>query len=135
MEGDGRCGNTIVGRAPAEAGPLKEWRCISELNVVNKDRKGGGSDRGLRECIGGTTQGGRPTARRVGVRSSDSGDIREGRERGEGKRNPVEWVRWERGERGEAAAAAEAASRRSSGVTFSGADLPGLFRRYVALLC
>ena len=69
------------------------------------------------------------------MRSSDSGDIREGRERGEGERNPVEGVRWERGERGDAVAAAEAASRRSSGVTFSGANRPGLFRRYVALLC
>ena len=75
MEGDGRCGNTIEGCVPAEAGPLKEWRCIGKLNVVNKDRKGGGSECGLRECIRGATQGGWPTARRVGVCSLDSGDI------------------------------------------------------------
>ena len=63
------------------------------INVVNKDRKGGGSDCGLKECIRGAAQGGRPTARRVGVRSSDSGDIREGRERGEGERNPADGER------------------------------------------
>ena len=68
---------------------------------------------------------------RVGVRSSDSGDIREeGRERGEGERSRSEARdgREEKGERrGGTAAAAEAASRRSSGVTVTGTDLPGLF--------
>ena len=73
--------------------------------------------------------------RRVGVRSLDSGDIREGRERGEGECSWLE-VREERGEKGElraprggATAAAEAASWRSRGVTFSGATLPGLSQR------
>ena len=65
------------------------------------------------------------------MRSSDSGDIREeGRERGEGERSQSEGSD-ERGEKGErregAAAAAEAASQRSSGVTITGMDLPGLF--------
>ena len=70
------------------------------------------------------------------MRSSDSGDIREGRERGKGERSRSE-VREERGEKGdprgpgeeEAAAAAEAASWRSRGVTDTGATLPGLSRR------
>ena len=67
---------------------------------------------------------------RVGVRSSNSGDIREERERGEGECSQSE-ERDVRGEKGEArqgaAAAAEAASQRSSGVTIAGMDLPGLF--------
>ena len=65
--------------------------------------------------------------------SSDSGDIRKGRERGKGERNRSDG-REERGEKGDprgrargAAAAAEAASQRSSGVTITGTDLPGLF--------
>ena len=71
------------------------------------------------------------------MRSSDSGDIREGRERGEGERSRSD-VREERGEKGDprrgpeeggATAAAEAASRRSRGVTDTGATLPGLSRR------
>ena len=79
--------------------------------------------------------------RSVGVRSSDSGDIHEGRERGEGERSRSE-VREERGEKGDlrrdpeggravaaAEAAAEAVSRRSRGVTDTGATLPGLSRR------
>ena len=70
------------------------------------------------------------------MRSSDAGDIREGRERGEGERNCLD-AREERGKKGDprgleegrAAAAAEAASRRSRGVTDTGATLPGLSRR------
>ena len=69
------------------------------------------------------------------MRSSDSGDIREGRERGEGKRSRSD-AREERGEKGDprgpgegTVAAAEAVSRRSRGVTFSGATLPGLSQR------
>ena len=70
--------------------------------------------------------------RRVGVCSSDSGDIREGRERGEGERNWSD-AREERGEKGDprglgegrTVAAAEAASRRSRGVTDTSATYPG----------
>ena len=58
--------------------------------------------------------------------SSDSRDICEGRERGKGECSRSE-VREERGEKGEAGAAAKATSQRSSRVTFSGMDLPGLF--------
>ena len=67
------------------------------------------------------------------MRSSNSGDIRKGRERGEGERSCSD-VMEERGERGDprgpgegrTVAAAEAASRRSRGVTDTGATLPGL---------
>ena len=67
------------------------------------------------------------------MHSSDSGDIHEGRERGEGECSQSE-AREERGEKGDprgpegggAAAAAKAASRRSRGVTFSGTTLPRL---------
>ena len=68
--------------------------------------------------------------RGVGMHSSDSRDIHEGRERGEGEHSWSE-VRDMRGEKGElrqgAVAAAEAMSRRSSGMTITGTDLPGLF--------
>ena len=33
-------GEPVEGRVPTEAGQIKEWWCIGELNVVNKDRKG-----------------------------------------------------------------------------------------------
>ena len=71
------------------------------------------------------------------MHSSDSRDIRKGRERGEGEHSRSE-VREERGEKGDprrdpeeggATAAAEAASRRSRGVTDTSATLPGLSRR------
>ena len=69
------------------------------------------------------------------MRSSNSGDICEGRERGEGERSWSEErdVRGEKGDprapRGGAVAAAEAASQRSRGVTVTGATLPGLSQR------
>ena len=67
------------------------------------------------------------------MRSSDSRDICEGRERGKGEHSHSD-VREERGEKGDprgpeegrTVAVAKATSRRSRGVTFSGTTFPGL---------
>ena len=125
----------VLWPAPGAVVPTGTEGGLSDRDGYEAKRGSGDKTPVVERSVGGATQGGRPTARKVGVRSSDSGDIREGRVRGEGERSPVEWVRRERGERGDTAAAAKAASRRSNGVTFSGATLPGLFRRYVARLC